>query len=197
MLARLFHTRFPLALAVGVAALLVPLACAREGAAPAAAPGRVRTFQKVTPSDRVFAFDDLVAAGFRKSREYNVEGLTGATGAWFGWWQPPGSGPVDYEVRFYRSHADAVEYGTPFADEASGDDAIINSNEATWKEDVRDRRSIIGGVEGGGARSGAAAKYGDYVVFGNMVLLCEGTTSDHSLERCAALVAALPAAQAE
>ena len=53
-------------------------------------------------------------------QEYNVEGLTAATGAWFGWWRVGGGDPMDFEVRFYRSHEDAVEYGTPFAKEASG-----------------------------------------------------------------------------
>ena len=184
----------PVCIAAGLAiALLTAVACGRgDGAPGVAAPGD-ETFQKVTSLDTVYTFDDLLAAGFRESREYNVEGLTGATGAWFGWWRSAGADPVDIEVRFYPSHADAVEYGTPFAEEASGDNAIINSNDATWKEDVRDRRAVIGGVEGGGARSGAAAKYGDYVIFANMVILCEGTTSDHSMERCESLVDALRA----
>jgi len=56
-------------------------------------------------------------------------------------------------VRFYRSHDDAIEYGTSFAEEASGEDAIINSNDATWKEDVRDRRAIFVANKAGGAGS--------------------------------------------
>ena len=174
-------------------ALLIPVACGQDADAPGRAIPGEEAFQKVTPSDRVFTFDDLVAAGFKKSKEYDVEGLTAATGAWFGWWKPGGDDPVDIEVRFYRSHADAVEHGTAFAEEAPGEDAIINSNDATWKEDVRDRRSIIGGVPGGGARSGAGPKYPDYAIFANMVILCEGTTSDHSMERCESLVDALRA----
>jgi len=178
-------------------ALLAPVACGQSADAPGAGRPTVEAFQKVTPSDRVYAFEDVVAAGFKKSKEYDVEGLTAATGAWFGWWKPGGADPIDYEVRFYQSHEDAVEHGTPFAEEASGKDAIVNSNDATWKEDVRDRRSIIGGVPGGGARSGAGPKYGDYAIFANMVILCEGTTSDHSLERCESLVDAVRAAQGE
>ena len=177
---------------VGLAvALFAAAACGQDAGAPGAAVAPEGVFEKITPLDRVYAFDDLTAAGFRESKEYDVEGLTGATGAWFGWWSPGGGAPVDIEVRFYESHEDAVELGTSFAEEASGDDAIINSNDATWKKDVRDRRSVIGGVEGGGARSGAAPKYGDYAIFANMVMLCEGTTSDHSLERCESLVDAL------
>jgi len=181
-----------LATAAGIAiVLLTPVACGSGDTAAEAGPGGATAFQKVTPSDRIFTLDDFTAVGFRKSREYDVEGLTGATGAWFGWWEPDGDDPVDYEVRLYASHEDAVALGTSFAEEASGEDAVLNSNDATWKGDVRDRRSIIGGVPGGGARSGAGPKYGDYAIFGNMVLLCEGTTEDHSLERCAGLIAAV------
>ena len=172
---------------LGAAFLLVSaLACGSD-----ADPGLQKSgeFQKVTVSDQVFTFDDLAAAGFKKQKEYNVEGLTAATGAWFGWWRPPEGGPVDCEVRFYASHEDAVEYGTPFAEEASGKDAVINSGEATWQEDVRDRRTIIGSITSDGGGSGP--KYGDYAIFGNMVMLCEGADEGQSLERCEGLAKAL------
>jgi len=38
------------------------------------------------------------------------------------------------------------------------------------------------------------AKFGGYAIFGNVVLVCEGANHDHSLERCASLVAAILAA---
>ncbi len=104
-------------------------------------------------------------------------------------------------MRFYRSHDDAIEYGTSFAEEASGEDAIINSNDATWKEDVRDRRAIFvaNKAEGAGSQGGfgAGPKYRDFAIFGNVVLLCEGSTSEHSLERCKVLIEALTATDAE
>ncbi len=43
----------------------------------------------------------------------------------------------------------------------------------TWKEGANDRRRVIGGGSGAEAFSGAAARYGDYVILGNVVLLCE------------------------
>ena len=179
---------------LGVALLLVPaLACGSD-----ANPGLQKSgvSRKVTVSDQVFTFDDLAATGFKKQKEYNVEGLAGATGAWSGWWWPDGGDPIDYQVRFYRSHDDAIEYGTSFAEEASGEDAIINSNDATWKEDVRDRRVIHDTGESSGGY-GAVPKYRDYAIFANMVLLCEGSTSDHSLERCKSLIEALVGAAEE
>jgi len=178
---------------LGVALLLVPVLACGSGAEPGLQ--EEREFQKVTVSDQVFTFDDLAVIGFREQKEYDPEGLTAATGAWFGWWRSGSDDPIDYEVRFYRSHEDAVEYCTSFADEASGKDAIINSNDATWKEDIRDRRTIIGSITSDGGGSGP--KYGDYAIFANMVLLCQGSTSDHSLERCKALVEALVGAAEE
>ena len=34
-------------------------------------------------------------------------------------------------------------------------------------------------------------RYGDYVILGNLVILCEGRTSEHSIERCAPFVTLL------
>ena len=178
---------------LGAALLLVPALACGSDANPGVQKGG--EFQKMTVSDQVFTFDDLAAIGFKNQQEYDVDGLTAATGAWFGWWRSGGGDPIDYEVRFYESHEDAVEYGTLFAEEASGEDAVINSNDATWKEDVRDRRTIIGSITSDGGGSGP--KYGDYAIFANMVLLCEGSTSDHSLERCEALTEALVGAAEE
>jgi len=194
------HRRYRLLIGVLGAALLVisATACGSDAGPDSQESTGSRN---VTPSAEVFTFDDLAAIGFKEQKEYDVEGLTAATGAWFGWWRPGGDEPLDYEVRFYRSHEDAVEFGTSFAEEASGEDAVINSNDATWKEDVRERRAIFVANKAGGAGSqggfGAGPKYRDYAIFANMVLLCEGSTSEHSLERCKALIEALVGAAEE
>ena len=47
--------------------------------------------QQVTPSERLFTHDDVDATGFKTSKEYDVEGLTGATDVLFGFWRPDGS----------------------------------------------------------------------------------------------------------
>jgi len=176
-------------------ALLAGTACGSGGTAGDAAGAGQETFQKITLSDRVFAFDHLAAAGFKDSTEYDVAGLSAATGAWYGWWAPPGSELLDYEVRFYGSHEDAVKYGTPFAEEASGENAVVNSEDATWKEGVRDRRVVIGAT--GTVSNGVGPKYGDYVIFANVVMLCEGLDSAQSLERCESLALALRGSSAD
>jgi len=153
-------------------------------------------FQKVTPATRVYSHEDFDAIGFKTRKQYNVEGLPEAVGAWYGFWQTEAAVPLEYEVRAYRSHEDAVEYGTALAEEGAGPDAVLTSNKATWVEGVRERRST-GGPGGGaaqggpGARSGHAPRYGDFAIFANLILLCEGSDSDQSLERCASLARAL------
>ncbi|MCI0804975.1 MAG: hypothetical protein J4N96_11075, partial [Chloroflexi bacterium] len=88
-------------------------------------------------------------------------------------------------------HEDAVQFGTAFADEATGEDAVLDEDDATWKEGIRDRRYFFAGLLGTHGSGSVQAKYGGYVIYGNMVLLCEGANADHSLGRCAALIDAL------
>lgn len=149
------------------------------------------SFQKVMPSGRIFSVADFQGAGFKESKQYDVEGLPQATGAWFGFFRLDGEGTIDYELRFYASHEDAVEYGTALAEEVTGEDALLSSDKVTWKEGANDRRRVIGGGSGAEAFSGAAARYGDFVILGNVVLLCEGADSVQSLDRCSALIEAV------
>ena len=72
-------------------------------------------FQQVKPFGTVLTIEDLKAIGFKASKQYDVEGLTGALDAWLGFWGPAGSDRKDYEVRFYPSHEVAVSSGTAFA----------------------------------------------------------------------------------
>ncbi|NQT51657.1 hypothetical protein HQ576_06395 [bacterium] len=151
-------------------------------------------FQKVTPSDRTFSFEDFTAVGFKRTKQYDVEGLPGAEDAWFGFWRVPGDGndPVDYEVRVYASHEDAVEQGTALAEEVTGEDAILDGDLVTWKEDIVQIRSIRGGAGLGEGESGRRTpRYGDFAILGNLVPLCEGSDSEVALENCAFLAEAL------
>ncbi len=147
-------------------------------------------FKQVSPAARTYSQDDFLAIGFKVVREYNVEGLPGATSASFGFWRVSGQAPRDYELRFYASHEEAVRQGTPLAEEVTGEDALIIGDEMTWKEGIKDRRhQLLGGKAGG--TGGLAPSYMDYAIYGNVVLLCEGVDSAQSLEVCAGLVEAI------
>ena len=142
---------------------------------------------KITPSETIFSLDDLLDVGFKKGKTFDVEGLTGATDAYLGYWGVDPYDRKDYEARFYPSHADAVEFGTIFADERTGPDAVIKSGEPMWEEGAKDARACTRSA-GGDSSNCRISKYGDYVIYGNIILVCQGRDSSTSLEQCAALL---------
>lgn len=153
--------------------------------------GESATFQQVNDTDTIFTPDHLDQIGFKRSRSYELEGLDGATAAIYGFWRISNNQPIDFEVRFYQSHPQAVELGSAPADEGSGKDAILDASKATYKEGIKDRRIIIGKGPGGGGRSGIGPRYGNYAIYGNVVMLCAGSEIEQSLERCQELAEAL------
>ncbi|MCH8223534.1 MAG: hypothetical protein IH868_09015, partial [Chloroflexi bacterium] len=165
--------------------LLAAIACGSDGGASSAPPGQ----QQITVLGRIFSVDDLKSAGFKTSKQYDVTDLPGAVDAWFGFFKADGKNPIDYEVRFYGSHEDAIAFGVAPADEASGEDAKLDEGTTSWPVGLKDRKKLAsGGTADLAAWSGKLqTKYGDFVVLGNMVLLCEGTNSEEALERCDAL----------
>ena len=147
--------------------------------------------EKITPTDTIFIYDSLISVGFKKSKKFKVEGLTKANSAYFGFLKEQPD--FDYEVRFYDSHQDAVIYGTKFAEERTGEDAVLKKEDATWKEGVKEARSCTSNREGvklGGHHIGTcmAAKYSDYIIYGNMILLCEGYDPEMSMLNCSNII---------
>ena len=78
--------------------------------------------------------DIFLASGFKINKEYNVSELPKAKSAIYGWKNVGVEETKDFEIRFYESHEDAVNFGKSFADEATGEDAIIRKRDASWKE---------------------------------------------------------------
>ena len=176
-----FSFRYPILATAALAVFLVVVAC---GSGSSGADSR-STLVKISDYDRVLTLADIQSTGWKKGKTYDVEGLDGAEAAYVGFWTPPGLGSLNYEIRIYPNHQVAVEEGTPFAEDASGEGASLNADDAMWGEGVRDRRIIVGG----GSRGSQNPRYGNFVILGNIIILCEGRTSDHSLDQCAPFVA--------
>ena len=104
-------------------------------------------------TDRTFTFDDYVAAGWKKSKQFSTETVPGSEDIWYGFFNQK-----DIEVRFYATHEDAVTLG---AESAAG--AIDQSFRAGGQFGSSNR----------GAGSSAVTKYKAYAVVGNTVMLCE------------------------
>ena len=167
---------------------LALFACGSDGGAGG---GGEAVFQQVSDHSTVFTTENLDATGYKVSREYELDGLEGATAALYGFWRIPAGDPVDFEIRLYASHADAAALGTALAQEGSGTDAVLDADDATYDEGIRDRRMIIGKGTGGGGRSGTGPRYGDYAIYGNVVMLCQGAAVEQALDRCRLFAEAL------
>ena len=128
--------------------------------------------------------DDLVALGLKSGKKYDVESLPGGLEARLLFWRVQGTA-VEYEARFYESHAEAVDLGTAPAEEGSGEDAVLDVDIADYKEGVKDRRAIFD------FRGTIKPKYGAYAIYANTVLLCEGRDDAEAWDRCTALIEAL------
>ncbi|HJP28783.1 MAG TPA: hypothetical protein QF694_08235 [Dehalococcoidia bacterium] len=144
---------------------------------------------KIDATERIYTADDIKNTEFFKTDDdYDVEGLDGAVAAVYGFY---GSDPYkrdEYEARFYADHAAAMAQGVDFADEATGADAVLLKDIQRWDEGISDRRQCAGN---GGHHSGKCdnPKYFDYIVVGNMVLMCQGKDTAESHQACANLMA--------
>lgn len=184
-----------LALAL-VAILATAIACGSDtsnGDSGGDAPGAASETQSsgvgvvdIYSAEGTYTADDFATTQyFKKSKNYDTEGLEGATEAIYGFY---GEDPYDrqeFEVRFYPDHATAISIGVDFANEATGPDAVIAEDEQRWDEGLVQRRACQGNTRGS-HHSGKCvnAKYGDYVVMGNVVLLCQGKDAETALANC-------------
>ena len=148
------------------------------------------SYDVVTTSDRIFTFEELEPIGFKKNKEYDVSGLEGSTKAINGFWSTD-IGKKEYELRFYPSHAIAVSLGESLAQEVTGFDGKIKKSEVTWKEGAKERRQITdSGTTEDSNWNKVISKHGNYAIYGNIIMLCEGPEII-SLEVCWKLIGAL------
>tara|TARA_B100000941_G_scaffold265029_1_gene219359 strand:+ start:1353 stop:1892 length:540 start_codon:yes stop_codon:yes gene_type:complete len=131
------------------------------------------------------SFDSL---GFKFSKEYDVSELPDALEAHYGFFQRR-----EFEIRFYPSNEIAKSAGIFFAEEATGEDAIIKKSDASWKEGIKDRMT-----SGAFGNKKNTPRYMDYVILGNMIVLCpiEISSSEigatEPLDNCKMLLSRLP-----
>ena len=142
---------------------------------------------RLEDTERKYTIADLEAAGFKKSKIYDVKNLPEASSAHYGFYGIDPYARLDYEARFYFSHASAKSAGVELANHASGAGASLYADDQTWKEGLTERRRCD---SNGGHHVGRCGfpKYFDYVVAGNMVLMCQGKQTLESLSACADLL---------
>ena len=93
----------------------------------------------------VFSMDDLVKAGFKKSKQFDTSTVPGATEVWYGFFNKK-----DIEVRIYESHETAIDLGKEPAEIVLGK----KPGQTDYLIPVVNR-------------------YPAYAIVGNVVMLCE------------------------
>ena len=121
-------------------------------------------------NSNIFSKDSFKNIGFKFSKEYDVKDLNDAESAYYGFWAEDSFERLSYELRFYPSNEIAKSSGAFFAEEVTGEEAIIKKADATWKEGIKDRSGVT-------FSGSPMPKYLDYVIFGNVIVLCPSEKS--------------------
>ena len=178
-----------------VLAIIVFSACTAE-VIPTATPKPVVeeiVYEQVVDNGTIYSSKDFFDAGFNEYKEYNVSKLTGSTEAWYGYWGPDEDSDVYYELRFYPDHSTAVSEGTPFAKDDTGDDAKLKRQDTMWRVGLAERKNSeaeytansLSADKRGRTR---LARYADYIIFNNVIILCEGEDSNEAFKICDDLI---------
>lgn len=175
-------------------AMLAAIACgtsgdsfindAAEGDAPASAGNSASILaNRILSPTGAYGLDDLLAAGFKKSKQYDVTDLPAAVEVYYGFFGLDPYNRQEFEIRFYASHEDVLNIGVEWANEGTGLEAILLQNYQRWDEGLRERRIC---AANGGHHIGKCdnAKYSDYVIVGNMILMCQGKDVSESRGNC-------------
>ncbi len=173
-------------LVIGILALFVSPACG-TGDGSGVGSSVDGPIARINPTERIYEIQDLVDAGFKDRKSYDVENLPGAVEVHYGLFGANPNSKNEYEIRFFASHEDAIALGVEYVEEAIGEGAVLLKREQRWDEGIRERRSCAGGT---GHQVGTCAnpKYFDYIIIGNMILMCPGKDSIGSLQACAELM---------
>tara|TARA_B100000902_G_scaffold396201_1_gene456605 strand:- start:2880 stop:3464 length:585 start_codon:yes stop_codon:yes gene_type:complete len=156
------------------------------------------TFEQIYSDNNIHNEEDLKKLGIKKGKKYKVEGLNKANAAIFAFYKKPGEKEaIEYEIRFYENHNDAVNEGIPMAKERVGPEAKLKKEYASWDEGLKDARQCGGaggGMSAGGSQAGGAGdhavgscsspKYNEFFVFNNLVILCQGENEIESRDNC-------------
>ncbi len=104
-----------------------------------------------TRPSTTFNVDQFIEVGWKKNKEWDLDSLPEANGAYYGFYNRK-----DVELRFYPSHESAMSVGKDAAEEAIQTEKL----------------------SGRGAGFSSVTLYGAYVVAGNVVMLCEFSVTD-------------------
>ena len=182
-----------LSLSIIIALSILFISCGNRQEAPGA------SIEKISNPDKTFSIEDFEALGLKKNKTYKVADLPKATSAYYGFLKVKGTKiTVDYELRFYDSQVEALNPGVEWVEERIGKGAVLTKGDARWKEGVKEARTC-GGDSGHGkgyslvvaSSTCNLAKYFDYFIYGNTILLCQGKDIESATANCRLLLSKL------
>ena len=179
-----------------VLAMIVFSACSAEvipTPTPEPVVEEVFEFEQVRDNGNIYTSKDFFDAGFKEYKEYNVSKLTGAIEAWYGYWGPDEDSVRYYELRFYPDHSTSVSEGTTFAEDATGEEAKLRRQNTMWRVGLSDRKRSSSALDSHPIQRAQGlevrlAKYADYMIFNNVIMLCEGEDSNEAFKLCNDLI---------
>ena len=145
------------------------------------------SLEKITNEIGIYAIEDFKNIGFKINKEYDVSELEDSTGAWFGFWKNNLNKAIDYEIRIYPSQQLAIDKGVVFVEEVIGEDAVLKKSTSSWKEGIQNRRMRSDRSYTGSSANTVRAKYLDYVIYGNTIILCTGLDLTYARQNCSDL----------
>ncbi len=167
---------------IAVLGVIVAACGTDDGVAAAGGSASSVSARTIIDDGRSWSVDDFKSAstaGVKTSKEYDITDLPSAVAAWKLLFDRK-----DFEARFYPDHATAISAGTKWANSVSGDDADVVGDNVLWEVGRNDRRQCNRAAETPHSSCSYTARYGDYVIQGNMILLCEGPNSEEALKAC-------------
>ena len=145
------------------------------------------TLDKFTDNGKTYSIDNFLNSDFKINKEYDVSELESADGVWFGFWKNDADKALDFEIRIYPTHQLAVDKGISYVDEVIGEDAILKKSLSSWNEGIQDRRTRSDKSYKGSSANTVRAKYLDYIVYGNTIILCTGLDLNYARQNCSDL----------
>ena len=173
-------------LIISLILLAIVLACGGESSS-----NSDNTLEKITNESDIYTVEDFTNTGFKVNKEYDVSELEDSIGVWFGFWKNNLNKSLDYEIRIYPSQQLALDKGVKYVEEVIGEEAILKKSLTSWKEGIQDRRTRSDKSYKGSSANTVRAKYLDYIVYGNSIILCTGLDLTDARQNCSDLANSL------
>jgi len=172
-------------------------------------------FEQIEDHSKILTIDDFKSIGFKPVRTVKQDKLMeGMVNAYYGFRKVPikdwaGKDIVDYELRFFESHQEAIAKGERSADLRTGENAQLRKNDASdpnathpiaadWSELLKDARECQGNIVGSHhAGLCMSPRYAEFKIFGNVIILGQGGDLEESYEHIGFIVDALKGEVAE